>query len=68
MSLMALCKKHGYSLRRLSEEAEISLPYLSNLNTGIYKNPSLQMLTKIADKLGTSIEEVISAIMKEDQK
>lgn len=66
MSLMALCKKHGYSLRRLSEEAEISLPYLSNLNTGIYRNPSLQLLTKISDKLGVSIEDVAEAIIKED--
>ncbi len=66
MSLMALCKKHGYSLRRLSEEAEISLPYLSNLNTGIYRNPSLQMVTKIANKLGASREDVINAIIEED--
>ncbi|APM39442.1 helix-turn-helix domain-containing protein [Clostridium kluyveri] len=66
MSLMALCKKHGYSFRRLSKEEGVSFTYLSRLNTGIYKNPSLQILTKIARRLGVSIEEVAKAIMEED--
>lgn len=43
----------GYSLTRLSELSEVSLPYLSEIENG-KKNPSNKALTKIAKSLNAN--------------
>ncbi|KAB7671709.1 helix-turn-helix domain-containing protein [Bacillus sp. B1-b2] len=50
----------GYSISRLAKESGVSKTYLSNLDRGIQDNPSLQILEKIAKKLGTSVDHLIS--------
>lgn len=66
MSFKALCKEHGFTFSKLSDETNISIVYLSNLSTGIKNNPSLEILDKVANTLGITIDEVAKAIMEED--
>jgi transcriptional regulator with XRE-family HTH domain len=62
VSLRQLCKDRGYTFTKLSEEANISIPYLSRLNTGFYSNPSTDVLEKISTTINASTDEVIKAI------
>jgi XRE family transcriptional regulator, master regulator for biofilm formation len=48
--------KQGYSLSELAERAGVSKSYLSYIERNVYKNPSLQFLSKLASTLETSIE------------
>jgi transcriptional regulator with XRE-family HTH domain len=49
----------GYSINELAERAGISKSYLSYIERGIQKNPSLYILSKIANSLETNIEELL---------
>ncbi len=62
MSLRQLCKDRGFTFTKLSEKAEISITYLSRLNTGVYSNPSTDVLEKISTTINASTDEVIKAI------
>jgi XRE family transcriptional regulator, master regulator for biofilm formation len=48
--------KKKYSISELSEKANVSKSYLSYIERGIQGNPSLQVLTRLADNLDTSVE------------
>jgi len=50
----------GLSQQALSKKAEISIPYLSQLETGRRKG-SMAVLKKIADGLNISIELIFSS-------
>ena len=41
-------KRRGYTLSELAELANISKSYLSNIERNINKNPSLEIMNKIA--------------------
>lgn len=58
MSLLQQCRKKGMTLSELSEKTDISIVYLSNLNTGNKKNPSLDILEKISDTLQITLDEL----------
>lgn len=45
--------KKGYSLNQLAAETGISKSYLSYIERGIQKNPSIKILAKIAKSLDT---------------
>lgn len=45
-----------YSISELSEKAKVSKSYLSYIERGIQGNPSLQVLSRLADNLDTSVE------------
>ncbi|MRH44597.1 helix-turn-helix domain-containing protein [Aquibacillus halophilus] len=49
-------KIKGYSITKLASLAGVSKSYLSYIERGIQKNPSLQILSKVAVRLDTSIE------------
>lgn len=49
----------GYSINELSEKAGVAKSYLSYIERGIQKNPSLQVLSKLANTLDTSVEELL---------
>ncbi|MFB1081803.1 helix-turn-helix domain-containing protein [Jeotgalibacillus sp. JSM ZJ347] len=51
--------KHGYSVSQLSAKANVSKSYLSNLENHKKKNPSLSVLSKIAETLGTTVDDLI---------
>ncbi|WP_071396146.1 helix-turn-helix domain-containing protein [Bacillus tuaregi] len=49
----------GYSINELSIKAGISKSYLSYIERGIQKNPSLYILSKLASSLGTTVEDLL---------
>ncbi|RSD26909.1 helix-turn-helix domain-containing protein [Mesobacillus subterraneus] len=48
--------KKRYSITELSEKANVSKSYLSYIERGIQENPSLQVLTRLAKTLDTTVE------------
>lgn len=51
--------KRGFSINELSDRAGISKSYLSYIERGIQKNPSLQVLSKLAATLDTNVEDLL---------
>jgi XRE family transcriptional regulator of biofilm formation len=51
--------QRGYSINELSEKARISKSYLSYIERGIQKNPSLHILSRLANSLGTTLEDLL---------
>lgn len=49
----------GYSINELSEKAGVSKSYLSYIERGIQQNPSLQVLSKLAETLNTNVEDLL---------
>ncbi|WP_240373976.1 helix-turn-helix domain-containing protein [Bacillus piscicola] len=52
-------RKKGLSLSELSRRANLSKSYISDMERDIKKNPSIDVLKKIAAVLDVSIEELI---------
>jgi XRE family transcriptional regulator, master regulator for biofilm formation len=50
--------QNGYSISELSSKAHVSKSYLSYIERGIQKNPSLQVLARLAKTLNVSLEEL----------
>ncbi|MGE7602905.1 helix-turn-helix domain-containing protein [Peribacillus sp. NPDC097675] len=50
-NIAELRKKRGYTLSELAQQAKISKSYLSNIERNLNKNPSLQVMEKIANVL-----------------
>ena len=61
-----LRQRKGYSINELAEKAGVSKSYLSYIERGIQKNPSLQVLSRISETLDISVEELFSR-KKEDE-
>lgn len=57
--LRELRLEKGYSISELAELAGVSKSYLSYIERGVQKNPSLQFLRKIAATLETDIEVLV---------
>lgn len=51
-------KKQGITLMQLAEITGISAGYICHLEKGTRKNPSAQMMEKIATALNKSVQEV----------
>ena len=51
--------RRGLSQAELSEKADISIPFLSNIERGI-KYPQPDMLAKIANSLGVEVNELFT--------
>lgn len=51
--------KKGFSINELSNKSGVSKSYLSYIERGIQKNPSLQVLAKLAHTLETNVEELL---------
>lgn len=54
--IKSLRTRKKYSITELSEKAKVSKSYLSYIERGIQKNPSLQVLTRLAKTLDTTVE------------
>ncbi|OIK09368.1 transcriptional regulator [Bacillus sp. MUM 116] len=54
-----LRKKRGYSLSELSERANISKSYLSNIERNLNGNPSILVLRKIAQVLDVDLKTLL---------
>lgn len=62
MTLKELCKSKDKTFTDIAEKTGISINYLSQLNTGKKKNPSLDLVSKISNQLKVSIEDVKKTI------
>jgi len=56
-NIKLLRARRGLSQADLSEKADISIPFLSNIERGI-KYPQPEMLSKIANTLGVEVNEL----------
>jgi XRE family transcriptional regulator of biofilm formation len=57
--IRALRERQGMTLRELARRAEIAHPYLSNLEREKQKNPSLDVLTRIARALDVPVSRLL---------
>lgn len=48
-----------YSISELSEKANVSKSYLSYIERGIQGNPSLQVISRLAENLDTTVEYLL---------
>ena len=55
-TIKSLRLEKKYSISELSEKANVSKSYLSYIERGIQGNPSLQVLSRLADNLDTTVE------------
>lgn len=54
--IKSLRLEKNYSITELSEKANVSKSYLSYIERGIQENPSLQVLSRLAKNLDTTVE------------
>ncbi len=50
----------GLSVNEFSRLSNVSKSYISNIERGVQKNPSLIVLNKLAKTLGVPLDELIS--------
>lgn len=62
MGLRELRKKENLTLERLSELSGVSAMYISELERGIKKNPSAQILKNLADILGVKMDRLLAEL------
>lgn len=58
-SIKKLRKKQGISQDRLSKLADLSLNTIVTVESGANENPTIDTLTKIANALGVSINDLV---------
>jgi XRE family transcriptional regulator, master regulator for biofilm formation len=56
LRIRRLREERGYSMSELAKHADVSKSYLSQIERSRQKNPSLQLLNKVASSLDTSID------------
>jgi XRE family transcriptional regulator, master regulator for biofilm formation len=59
LRIRSLREKKKYSLSELAKKSGISKSYLSQIERNLQSNPSLQLLSKLAISLGTTVEELL---------
>lgn len=60
-AVAALRKEKGYSQERFAFEANIARKYMSDIENG-KRNVSLDVIKRIADKLGISLSELFARL------
>ena len=58
-NLKRIRSKKGYSLEKVARLSELSLNTIVKVENGANKNPTIETLTKIAQALGTSVDNLI---------
>jgi XRE family transcriptional regulator, master regulator for biofilm formation len=58
-----LREEKGYTINELAHYSTVSKSYISSIERGIQKNPSIKVLKKIALTLDTSLENILSSDM-----
>ncbi len=61
-------KQKGFSLSILAERAGISKSYLSNIERNVNKNPSIQVMEKIAFVLDVDLKTLLKTNNQEESK
>jgi transcriptional regulator with XRE-family HTH domain len=57
--LRRLRKTKGLSQEDLAKKARVSQPYLSQLEAGTYRNPSIEVLQRLAKALGVPVTALL---------
>jgi transcriptional regulator with XRE-family HTH domain len=57
--LRRLRKTKGLSQEEVARQARVSQPYLSQLEAGTYKNPSIEILQRLAKALGVPVTALL---------
>jgi transcriptional regulator with XRE-family HTH domain len=57
--LKALRQDRGLSQAQLAAKAEVTAAYVTQLETGAKKNPSLDVLKRLAKALGVPVTELL---------
>jgi transcriptional regulator with XRE-family HTH domain len=57
--LRRLREQKGITQERLAAQAKVTRPYLTMLETGAKKNPSLDVLKRLARALGVPVTELL---------
>jgi transcriptional regulator with XRE-family HTH domain len=57
--LRELREKKGWSQAKLAEQVGVSDAYVAQLETGARKNPSLEILKRLARALGVPVTELL---------
>lgn len=57
--IQILRQEHGMSISELAEKAQVAKSYLSNIERGIQKNPSIQTLEKVAEALRVTVDDIL---------
>lgn len=65
-NIAKLRKKRGYTLSELAEQAKISKSYLSNIERNLNRNPSIQVMEKIANVLNVDFVSLIKEEVTND--
>ncbi|MFJ8265527.1 helix-turn-helix domain-containing protein [Peribacillus asahii] len=65
-NIKELRKRRGYTLSELAEQANISKSYLSNIERNLNKNPSLEVMNKIAHVLNVDIMTLLKTDIDHD--
>jgi XRE family transcriptional regulator of biofilm formation len=59
-------KQKGLTLSELASRADVSKSYLSNIERNIYKNPSIQIVKKIARVLDVDLKVLLNSELTEE--
>ena len=57
--LKALREERGWSQAQLGQKADVTAAYVTQLETGKKKNPSLEVLKRLARALGVPVTELL---------
>ncbi|MCM3568222.1 helix-turn-helix domain-containing protein [Neobacillus mesonae] len=60
-NIQEIRKSRGLTLSELADRANISKSYLSNIERNLNRNPSIQVIKKIASVLDVDLKAIISA-------
>ncbi|GGH81669.1 XRE family transcriptional regulator of biofilm formation [Pullulanibacillus pueri] len=60
-------KERGFTLSEVADQAHISKSYLSNIERNVNKNPSIQVLKKIALALDVDLRVILNGIKQQPQ-
>jgi transcriptional regulator with XRE-family HTH domain len=57
--LKTLREQRGWSMAQLAKKADVTDAYIAQLETGIRRNPSLQVLKRLARAFGVPVTELL---------
>ncbi|MBH0230695.1 helix-turn-helix domain-containing protein [Halobacillus yeomjeoni] len=56
----------GFSVNELAKRSKVSKSYISNIERGVQKNPSLIIMSKLSKTLEVPLEDLVSFKMEEE--
>ena len=59
MTIRALRERKGMTQEQVAKQAKVTKFYISQLETGLRKNPSLPVLRRLAKALGVPVAELL---------